>query len=203
MKPTSSALTAALAASLTLFAASATLPPAARAAYTFMLSQVGADVVASGSGTLNVSALTLSGTTLFNPTLSPDVGLLELGPRSASVSLYRGISGPASFGGGGQIAPSPASGDAVGLGGGTTLYVPSTFSANSTLYSFGTFANQTFNSLGITPGTYVYTWGTGATADSLTVRVVPEPSTYALALVGAVALVGLGQRFRRAATRRT
>jgi hypothetical protein len=45
---------------------------------------------------------------------------------------------------------------------------------------------QTLASLGLTPGTYVYTWGTGVDADSLTVNVeaVPEPAIWAMMLLG-------------------
>ena len=50
-----------------------------------------------------------------------------------------------------------------------------------------TYANTTFASLGVTPGSYVYTWQ----GDSFTVNVqgagaapIPEPSALALALVG-------------------
>jgi hypothetical protein len=54
-----------------------------------------------------------------------------------------------------------------------------------------TYAGQTISSLGLTPGTYTWTWGTGAHADSLTVQIgpaaIPEPSTAIIALSGAVA----------------
>ena len=62
-----------------------------------------------------------------------------------------------------------------------------------------TYAGQTLGSLGLTPGTYKYTWGTGAHADFLTVEIgpaaVPEPSTLALAGLGA--LSGGGDWYRR------
>ena len=40
-----------------------------------------------------------------------------------------------------------------------------------------TFNNATFASLGITPGTYTWTWGTGMHADSFTIETVPDTGT--------------------------
>jgi hypothetical protein len=58
--------------------------------------------------------------------------------------------------------------------------------------------NQTFDSLGVTPGTYEWTWGTGMN-QNFTLQIgpaaaVPEPSSVLL-LAGA--LVGLVMRHRR------
>jgi hypothetical protein len=66
--------------------------------------------------------------------------------------------------------------------------------------STDTFTDSTFASLGVTPGTYVWTWGTGADADSLTMNIggVPEPATWAMLILG-VAMVGLTARRRRKA----
>ena len=74
------------------------------------------------------------------------------------------------------------------------------------LSSNATWDNQTFSSLGVTPGEYEWTWGSGAHADSFTLDIVtaavPEPSS-----VGLVALpLGLGMLLaaqRRRAARNT
>jgi hypothetical protein len=59
-----------------------------------------------------------------------------------------------------------------------------------------TFTGETFTMLGVKPGTYTYTWGTGANADSLIVEIgaVPEPASLTLLAVG---LAGLGMVVHR------
>ena len=50
-----------------------------------------------------------------------------------------------------------------------------------------TYLNTTFATLGLTPGEYVYRWGTGEHADSFTIVIgapVPEPSTWVMTLIG-------------------
>src|SRR4026208_2322959 len=81
----------------------------AQAGYTVTLQQVGLDVVATGSGAIDLRGLTFSGST-FNqvPEITPrshrlgsnDVGCsISTGPISSSVDSYRrGPSGPPRFG---------------------------------------------------------------------------------------------------------
>jgi hypothetical protein len=65
-----------------------------------------------------------------------------------------------------------------------------------------TWLNATISSLFLTPATYTYTWGAGATADSLTVQVgaatsnVPEPATIALLAAALLALAAVRRRRR-------
>jgi hypothetical protein len=60
--------------------------------------------------------------------------------------------------------------------------VPPSYMSGSLLSDTSTYDNQTFVSLGVTPGTYEWTWGSGADADSFTLDVpaVPEPASIAL-----------------------
>ena len=60
-----------------------------------------------------------------------------------------------------------------------TLVVPVGYTTGTAISSTQTFVSQTFSSLGLTPGTYSYTWGSGANADSINVvvgGVAPTPT---------------------------
>ena len=58
----------------------------------------------------------------------------------------------------------------------------------------------TIQGLGLNPGTYPYTWGSGGSDPFLTVHIVPEPSSAIEAVVGAVGLAAAygWSRYRRA-----
>jgi len=117
------------------------------------------------------------------------------------VDQYTGFMGPPSFGSGGPFAPNTGSGDFVGISGGIMfpfLLVPQGYASGAALSDSMTFNNATFASLGVTPGTYVWTWGTGGNQNftlqigSVGVPGVPDGgSTVSLlgcALLGLVAL---------------
>ena len=177
----------------------------ARAGVMINIEQQGSDVVATGAGTLDLTDLTsVSGTNLAATALGPSNGFIGMGSRSlAFLSGYQGITGPATFGSGARTNASQGSGNQFaingsgnGFGGTPTLFVPQGYSGGQ-LSATDTYSNATFVSLGLTPGTYTWTWGIGATADSLTVQigtaaVVPEPSTAIVAVFGAVAFVTYG-----------
>ena len=104
----------ALAASL---AASVAAAPTARAAYTVTFSQVGSDVVADGSGRINVNGLTFA--SVFpgqEPFVAPSLAAEATGATS-TVDTYEGaISGPISFGPGSSAVPATTgTGDLVAL----------------------------------------------------------------------------------------
>ncbi len=161
--------------------------PSARAAFIETLVQQGTNVVATGSGTIDAADLSLLSVGYpFEPYVIPYNGVIVTGmPGVTFATLYRGVTGPTSFGSGSRAPASSGSRDLVGIVGGFgSLVVPRGYVSGSPLSSISSFDNQTFASLGVTPGTYVWTWGSGADADSFTLDVrkaaVLEPSSVVL-----------------------
>ena len=172
-------------------------------AYTVTLEQMGADVVANGSGAINLTGLAFFGPgSFFITTLVPSLGRISTGPPPpglGSVDVYRVFSGPANFGSGGQhnATEGLSSGNFVGIQASVDeLFVPHGYISNSALSSSATWAGATFASLGVTPGTYEWTWGSGLPNQNFTLIIggagVPDNgSTVSLlgfALLGVAAL---------------
>ena len=135
-------------------------------AYTVTLEQVGPNVVAIGSGALDPTGLDkLRFPFAAAPAIRPDFGVIVTGSGILTDQLadhYTGaITGPSSFGSGGFMLATTGTGDIVGIGG-VQLLVPFGYASGTLLSGSATFNNATFSSLGVTPGTYVWTWGTGA-----------------------------------------
>ena len=171
--------------------------PKIQAAVIITLQQVGSDVVANGSGTINTSALTLSGSGSAQSSITPSNPSIILGPaspQSGAYSLWQSVTMPSLFGVGNQTFATSGSGDVVGTAG-IGLFLPQAYVSGAALSDTATWANQTFSSLGVTPGTYTWTWGSGPTADSLTLNatVAPEPAS-AVLLLGGGALLALRRR---------
>jgi hypothetical protein len=189
----------------------------ARAGYVVDLTQQGSDVVATGSGPIDLTGLTFFSTDNFSgPEITPNGGDdpinmdILTGPRGQPFDIYTGLTGPASFGSGGGAGGASARGDVVGqnafvgMTASTDLYVPDGYVSGSPLSDTATYDSQTFSSLGATPGTYKWTWGTGPNQNFTLVigaAAVPEPSTWAMMLLGFAGLGFLG--LRSAAGRRT
>jgi len=99
--------------------------------------------------------------------LLPTHGIIGIstGPTSSSVDTYSGPAGTTSFGSGGPTAASSGSGDMVGIATiwwGSFLNVPTGYVSGSALSDMAIYSGATFATLGVTPGTYVWTWGTAA-----------------------------------------
>jgi hypothetical protein len=167
-------------------------------AYTVTLEQVGSNVVANGSGAINLTGLTKASTLFGGPSgIEADIGFILTGaPSGGTFDGYFGFTGPMSFGSGGFFAPNTGSGDFVGINALIGfLFVPEGYVSGAALSDSMTFNNATFASLGVTPGTYVWTWGTGVN-QNFTLQIgaagVPDGgSTVSLlgsALLGLVAL---------------
>jgi hypothetical protein len=135
-------------------------------AYTVTLEQVGSNVVATGSGAINLAGLPINPITLSTSSiLDARRGDISTGPTGmSSVDVYAAVlTGPPNFGSGSAFFPDAGSGDLVGISiDQGLLFVPHGYVSNAALADSMTFNNATFASLFVTPGTYVWTWGTGA-----------------------------------------
>ena len=170
---------------LTLFAIAVTslfsVQPAQ--AFTITLKQVGSNVVATGSGAINLTGLTFAGGGFVaTGSMGPSIADLTVADGT-SLSQYTGFSGPSSFGPGTAIInASSDSGDSVSIIGaaffpGPGIFLPAGYVSGTALSDSSTYTNATFASLGVTPGTYTWTWGDGADQRfTLQIGPVPGPS---------------------------
>ena len=80
------------------------------------------------------------------------------------------------------------------------LLLPSLYVSDTPLSDTATYDTATFASLGVTPGTYVWTWGSGADQSfTLEIGTTPLPAALPLFATGLGALGLLGWRRKRKA----
>ena len=150
-----------------------------QAAVIVSIMQSGPDVVATGTGTLDTTGLRKNGP--YNDgggNLDPRYGEITLGDwGSVQIIFFGPITGPKSFGSGQRWHAQSGSGDKFGLGENftgdpfTSLSLPDGYVSGSALSGTSTYEGMTFSNLGLTPGSYVWTWGDGAHADSFTLNI--------------------------------
>ena len=170
-------------------------------AYTVTLEQVGANVVATGSGAINLNGLTFISLVQSPAYMRAEHAIISLARGIGDG--YQGFSGPFSFGGGSDTFASRSSGDFVGIENFneliSILWVPRGYVSGDLLSSSSTYTNATFASLGVTPGTYIWRWGNGLENQKFTLIVggvgVPDGgSTVALLGFGLLGLAALRRR---------
>jgi len=181
--------------------------PPAKAAYTIKIEQVGSDVIATGAGSVNYTALAPFGDEVDTSLIAASAGAVIIGPTTPTDdTYYSGVTGPAlAFGTGGEFFANSGGGAVVGLGAQAVppstgvVAVPQGYASGAPLgTSTATWTGATLVSLGLTPGTYVWSWGSGATADTFTIDIaagsfrtpppIPEPATWAMMLLGLAGL---------------
>lgn len=171
-----------------VFAGSIFLRAQADAAVVITMEQQGNNVVATGSGSIDLADLSV-----YNPDYVQSISEVEANIdriflNSGAVTTYLGSSGPANFGSGNESFAASSSGNAFGLSSTGIIAVPYGYNSGTPLSATATWDNTTLAALGV-DGTYVWTWGTGGAADSLTLEIgpvtaVPEISTWAMMILG-------------------
>jgi hypothetical protein len=168
--------------------------------YVVTLNEVGSNVVATGSGQLDFSGLSFAGNLFINAGLVPNIGTVSI--ASANVDEYTGtISGPASFGSGTQILATSSSGNPAYVWIGGYLLVPVGYVSDTDLgISTSTYVGKNFASLGVTPGTYTWTWGTAPDQSyTLAIGATPLPAALPIFASGLGVFGLLGWRRKRKA----
>lgn len=176
-----------------------------RAGLLINMVESGSDVVATLSGSID----DLTGTTLvatqsdtITSFIRPESGVVGFGPGgTASFNIYGGFSlVPSSYGTSSSLSASSLTGSSrfyVRNNPLSPMFLPAEYVLGTPMAATATYSGQSFASLGITEGTYVWSWA----GDSVTLNIgggpepVPEPGTWAAAalLVGGAAFV----RWRR------
>jgi len=133
------------------------------------ITQVGNDVVWSGSGSFNLTALTSAGPAGTVGGYNSGQAIWAIGPNT-SVDTYSGtITYPLTFGTS-SVGVTSNTGSTFGIlpgGSGRLLYVPSGYVSNTNISGTSTYANTTIAAAGLTPGTYTWSWGTGGNTSTL------------------------------------
>jgi hypothetical protein len=166
--------------------------PSAQAEFVVNFEQNGSDVVATGSGTLDLTDLKLiTSTRTYTPIVQPEFGIFVSGLEGALEEAFTGVSSRVRFGSGRFAQPTISRGDLVGIDPTvSTLIVPGDYVSGSALSDTSTYFNATFDTLGLAPGAYRYQGGSGDHADMFTINIgsvsgsVPEPSTWAIMALG-------------------
>ena len=142
-------------------------------AYNLTITQVGSDVVWSGSGSLNLTALTIGATGGITPGFNAASAIWAVGP-TGNFDSYNGvlITFPVNMvgGSGGGITAPIGSGDIVGVLPGAPsrqIIVPTGYTSGSALSSSVTYPGTTISGLGLSGGTYTWAWGSGGNASSI------------------------------------
>jgi len=160
----------------------------AQAALVVDVAETAGDVVFAASGTVDFTGLSSFGLTVTQGAITPVSGALLVGPSiDAITDGYEGVTAPGAFGTGNFILASTGTGETFGFIS-TLLLVPQGYASSAPIAATSKYAGATFASLGLTPGTYIWTWS----SDSVTLRIgsaVPLPP--AIVLLGS-ALIGVG-----------
>jgi hypothetical protein len=145
------------------------------------LFESGSDIIMSGSGFLNLGDLSSPISYPINGSIKPNSANFLCGGDSYTQLPSSAFTGPSltipnNFGLGNTAGVGSGNGVVVGiqtLGLTNYLIVPIGYISNTFLLTMSTIPSDDFSTLGITNGTYNYTWGSGSNAGTLILQVGP------------------------------
>lgn len=171
----------------------------ARAAVIARIEENGDGVLAFYSGSIN-----LVGLQVYSPNPLPSFGYQNIQADSGRFGIggsvyflrYRGLQGPQIIGSGSpQYIPKSVTGDFMGIWGKFgDIWVPVNYSSDSPISGTSLWSGQTLGSMGLSVGEYTWTWGSGASSDSIILQVVPEASPAILVWLGLFSLISRRRR---------
>ena len=166
------------------------LSPAAQAGYVVTLKEMGSDVVATGSGPIDLTGLSSRFNLSVNSQIIPSDAVIATG-QPDSVTVYSGSTGPTVFGSGDQTLADSSSGNLVGIIGlNDDVITPVGYASGDPLSNNATYLNHTFADLKVTPGTYKWTWGDGEN-QNFTLIVGPGPGDVLIPEPTSIGLLGM------------
>jgi hypothetical protein len=153
----------------------------ATGAFNVTITQVGPDVVWAGSGSFNLTDLDLDLQIVITSGFAANQAIwiagATLSPPGITGQQYAGTSltYPTTFALGTQTGgPSATTGSMFGVlpgGFGRTIVVPNGYVSGTTISGSTTYASQTISSMGLSGGTYIWSWGAGANSSSLVMTI--------------------------------
>lgn len=179
----------------------------AHAAVRINIKQIGANVVVTSIGSIDLDGLSLITETNYNSSaaIRATDAFVATGV-SALTNGYAGITGPRHIGIGSLINASSGSGDPFGLNifpvnrpaGIARIFLPLAYTSGQSINSSATFANTSLQTLGLATGRYTYLAPNDSIELSIAAPAVPEPATWAMIILG-FGTIGTVVRRRRTA----
>ncbi|NCW26634.1 MAG: PEP-CTERM sorting domain-containing protein [Betaproteobacteria bacterium] len=182
------------------------ISPVSRAAVTIHMAEVGSNVVATLSGAINSlpSAPTQSGPVGAFSGVRPSGSTMILGfsqfsgVQTVQMDYYTATTYPSNFGTSTSLLQANTSTASTAMQfrnlSANNIIIDQSYVLGTAVTGTLTWNNKTFSSMGVATGSYVWGWS----SDSITLNVVPEPSTLALLAVGLGGVIAL-RRLRRKA----
>ncbi|MBE7159188.1 MAG: hypothetical protein INR62_12285 [Rhodospirillales bacterium] len=185
---------------LTLAAAAALglMSGTASASVIITVSQMGADVVASGTGTLDLTGLKDAGAFSLVPAIQGYFSYFGSGGSGDKVEGYTPIGGPDQIGPGTSVSSTSSTGDDFAFDiYYANVFVPVGYAGGLLTFS-STFDGTTISGLGLTPGQYTFT----LPSDTIVLNIggmstVPLPASAPMFGAGLIALGAAGYAAKR------